>query len=129
MRPFCKRIGCIMYFIASTCPDLAYSVCTLAKLVKTPTPFRSVCMQRVLKYIFSTKHFGSRYAGPGQTLVLSSCSDTDWADDGMTRKSGSGWCLVMMGGAVVSFIVQNNKLVTFLVLKLRKLAFALASSK
>lgn len=58
MKPYHEAIGCIMYLVVGTHPDLAFSVSTLAKFVKSPTTIDWVAAQGVLKYSLSTKRFG-----------------------------------------------------------------------
>lgn len=60
MEPYHEAVGCLMYLIVGTRPDLEYSVYKLAKFVEHPTVIHWVAVSRVFRYILSTKHCGLR---------------------------------------------------------------------
>lgn len=57
-EPYGNVIGTIIYSMVETHPDLAHSVCPFAKFGKSQTEIHWMAVQRVLKCILSTKHFG-----------------------------------------------------------------------
>lgn len=127
MEPYNETIGCIMYLMVGTRRDLAYFVCILAMFVESQTAIHWVAVQRVIKYILSTKHFHLCDGGPREILVPFAHVDEVWAGDISARKSMSG-CLVIMRGAAASW-VGRQPVVLFLVLKLHTLVCALVSRK
>ncbi|CAI7787050.1 unnamed protein product [Closterium sp. NIES-53] len=90
--PYPELVGCLMYLMTCTRPDLAYPLSLLARYV-APGRHRKVhceAAKRVLGYLCSTLGMGLVLGGPGP-VVLTSHSDASWADDQTTHRSTYGY--------------------------------------
>ncbi|CAI7803438.1 unnamed protein product [Closterium sp. NIES-53] len=86
--PYPELVGCLMYLMTCTRPDLAYPLGLLACYV-APGRHRKVHMdaaKRVLRYLCSTSGMGLVLGGRGD-VVLTGHSDASWVDDQATQWS------------------------------------------
>ncbi|CAI7873380.1 unnamed protein product [Closterium sp. NIES-54] len=80
--PYPELVGCLMYLMTCTRPDLAYPLSLLARYV-APGRHRKMywdAAKRVLRYLCSTSGMGLLLGGQG-SVVLTGHSDTSMADD------------------------------------------------
>ncbi len=98
---YASAVGSLMYLAVATRPDLAFAVGCLARFMSDPCEHHIVAAKRVLRYLRGTKDLGLAYtsssAHHGQ--LLGYC-DADYAQDPDTRRSTTGLCFLMNGGAV-----------------------------
>ncbi|CAI7854379.1 unnamed protein product, partial [Closterium sp. NIES-53] len=86
--PYPKLVGCLMYLMTCTRPDLAYPLSLLARYV-APGRHRKVhwdAAKRVLCYLYSTSGMGLVLGGRGP-VVLTGHADASWVDDSATQRS------------------------------------------
>ncbi|GAU30667.1 hypothetical protein TSUD_31390 [Trifolium subterraneum] len=82
-----QMVGCLMYLLA-TRPDLAYSVCLVARFMERPTEIHFAAVKRIMRYLKGTLSFGIRYkTSTDGNLQLKGWSDSDYAGDLDDRKS------------------------------------------
>ncbi|CAI7902245.1 unnamed protein product [Closterium sp. NIES-54] len=96
-----ELVGCLMYLMACTRPDLAYPLGLLARYV-APGRHRNVHMdaaKRVLRYLCSTSGMGLVLGGRGD-VVLTGHSDASWVDDQATQRSSQGYTFSLGSGSV-----------------------------
>jgi hypothetical protein len=80
-----------MYLLA-TRPDLAYSVCLVARFMDRPTEMHFAAIKRIMRYVKGTLDHGTMYKHmTGVSLKLRGWSDSDYAGDLDDRKSTSGY--------------------------------------
>ncbi|CAI7766484.1 unnamed protein product [Closterium sp. NIES-54] len=99
--PYLELVGCLMYVMTCTRPDLAYLPSLLACYV-APARHRKVhwdAVKRVLRYLFSTSGMGLMLGGQG-SVVLTGPSDASWADDQATQRSLQGYTFSLGSGSV-----------------------------
>ncbi|CAI7845808.1 unnamed protein product [Closterium sp. NIES-54] len=90
--PYPELVGCLMYLMTCTRPELAYPLSLLARYV-APGRHRKVhwdTAKRVLRYLCSTSGMGLVLGGQG-SVVLTRHSDASWADDQATQRSSQGY--------------------------------------
>ncbi|CAI7788825.1 unnamed protein product, partial [Closterium sp. NIES-53] len=90
--PYPELVGCLMYLMTCTRPDLAYPLGLLARYV-APSWHQKVHMdaaKRVLRYLCSTTGMGLVLGGRSN-VVLTGHSDTSWDDDQSTQRSSQGY--------------------------------------
>ncbi|CAI7789400.1 unnamed protein product [Closterium sp. NIES-53] len=88
--PYPELVGCLMYLMTCTRPDLAYPLSILARYV-APGRHRLEQMaaaKRVLRYLCSTSGMGLVLGGR-RPVVLTGHADASWADDQATQRSSS----------------------------------------
>ncbi|CAI7893434.1 unnamed protein product [Closterium sp. NIES-53] len=99
--PYPELVGCLMYLMTCTRPDLAYPLGLLAHYV-APGRHRKVHMdaaKRVLRYLCSTSGMGLMLGGRGD-VVLTGHSDASWVDDQATQRSSQGYTFSLGSGSV-----------------------------
>ncbi|CAI7798396.1 unnamed protein product, partial [Closterium sp. NIES-54] len=86
--PYPDLVGCLMYLMTYTRPNLAYPLSILARYV-APSRHRKEHMdaaKRVLRYLCSTSGMGLVLGGRAR-VVLTGHADASWADDLTTQRS------------------------------------------
>ncbi|CAI5463076.1 unnamed protein product [Closterium sp. Yama58-4] len=99
--PYPELVGCLMYLMTCTRPDLAYPLSILARYV-APGRHRKEHMdaaKRVLRYLCSTSSMGLVLGGRDR-VVLTGHSDASWADDQATQRSSQGYTFSLGSGSV-----------------------------
>ncbi|CAI5462195.1 unnamed protein product [Closterium sp. Yama58-4] len=99
--PYPELVGCLMYLMTCTRPDLAYPLGLLARYV-APGRHRKVhwdAAKRVLRYLCSTSGMGLVLGG-GSPVVLTGHSDASWVDDQATQRSSQGYTFSLGSGSV-----------------------------
>ncbi|CAI7761341.1 unnamed protein product [Closterium sp. NIES-53] len=99
--PYPELVGCLMYLMTCTRPDLAYPLSLLARYV-APGQHRKVhwdSAKRVLRYLCSTSGMGHVLGGQG-SVVLTGHSDASWADDQATQRSSQDYTFSLGSGSV-----------------------------
>ncbi|CAI7912334.1 unnamed protein product [Closterium sp. NIES-54] len=86
--PYPELVGCLMYLMTCTRPDLAYSLSILARYVAPGRhrPEHSEAAKRVFRYLCSTSGMGLVLGGQGP-VVLTGHADASWVDDLATQCS------------------------------------------
>ncbi|CAI7730357.1 unnamed protein product [Closterium sp. NIES-53] len=99
--PYPELVGCLMYLMTCTRPDLAYPLSLLARYV-APGRHRKVhrdAAKRVLRYLCSTSGMGLVLGGRGP-VVLTGHADASWVDDSATQRSLQGYTFSLGSGLV-----------------------------
>ncbi|CAI7884964.1 unnamed protein product [Closterium sp. NIES-53] len=99
--PYPELVGCLMYLMTCTRPDLAYPLSLLARYV-APGRHRKVhwdAAKRVLHYLCSTSGMGLVLGGRGP-VVLTGHADASWVDDSTTQRSSKGYTFSLGSGSV-----------------------------
>ncbi|CAI7855798.1 unnamed protein product [Closterium sp. NIES-53] len=86
--PYPELVGCLMYLMTCTRPDLAYPLSVLACFVAPGRhqPSHWYVAKRVAKYVASTSVM-ELVLGGKQPVTLTGYSDSSWADDAETCRS------------------------------------------
>ncbi|CAI7920038.1 unnamed protein product [Closterium sp. NIES-53] len=101
--PYPQLVGCLMYLMTCTRPDLTYPLSILARYV-APGRHRAEHMaaaKRVLRYLCSTSGMGLVLGGR-RPVVLTGHADASWADDQATQRSSQGYTF-SLGSSSVSW--------------------------
>ena len=103
-----EMVGSLLYISSWTRPDIAYAVSELSRFVSNPGLVHLTAAKRVFRYLKTTIGDGIVYqtrlavqdeeAFPVNTLW--GFEDSDWAGCPDTRRSTSGWVLMLNGAAV-----------------------------
>ncbi|CAI5479951.1 unnamed protein product [Closterium sp. Yama58-4] len=99
--PYPELVGCLMYLMTCTRPDLAYPLSILARYVAPGRHRREhwEAAKRVLRYLCSTSGMGLVLGGRGD-VVLTGHSDASWVDDLATQRSSQGYTFSLGSGSV-----------------------------
>ncbi|CAI7922444.1 unnamed protein product, partial [Closterium sp. NIES-53] len=99
--PYPELVGCLMYLMTYTRPDLAYPLSVLACYV-VPGRHRKVhwdAAKRVQRYLCSTSGMGLVLGGRGP-VVLTDHAGASWVDDSATQRSSQGYTFSLGSGSV-----------------------------
>ncbi|CAI7827463.1 unnamed protein product [Closterium sp. NIES-54] len=99
--PYPELVGCLMYLMTCTRPDLAYPLSILARYVapRRHRPEHMAAAKRVLRYLCSTSGMGLVLGGRSP-VVLTGHADASWADDQATQRSSQGYTFGLGSGSV-----------------------------
>ncbi|CAI7885297.1 unnamed protein product [Closterium sp. NIES-54] len=99
--PYLELVGCLMFLMTCTRPDLAYPLSILARSV-APGRHRKEHMdaaKRVLRYLCTTSGMGLVLGGRDR-VVLTGHADASRADDLTTQRSSQGYTFSLGSGSV-----------------------------
>ncbi|CAI7743660.1 unnamed protein product [Closterium sp. NIES-53] len=99
--PYPELVGCLMYLMTCTRPDLAYPLSLLARYV-APGRHRKVhwdAAKRVLRYLCNTSGMGLVLGGRAR-VVLTGHADASCVDDLATQRSSQGYTFSLGFGSV-----------------------------
>ncbi|CAI7819072.1 unnamed protein product [Closterium sp. NIES-54] len=96
-----ELVGCLMYLMTYTRPDLAYPLSILARYVAPGRhgPEHMAAAKRVLRYLCSTSGLGLVLGGR-RPVVLTGHADASWADDQATQRSSQGYTFSLGSGSI-----------------------------
>ncbi|CAI7897930.1 unnamed protein product [Closterium sp. NIES-53] len=99
--PYPELVGCLMYLMTCTRPDLAYPLSILARYVAPGRhrPEHMAAAKRVLRYLCSTSGLGLVLGGR-RPVVLTGHADASWVDDLATQRSSQGYTFSLGSGSV-----------------------------
>ncbi|GKA23536.1 zinc finger, CCHC-type containing protein [Tanacetum coccineum] len=95
---YSRAIGCLMYAMTSTRPDIAYAVGRLSRFTSNPSRQHWQAITRVFKYLKGTMNYGLSYVG--YPSVLEGYSDASWINHVEDSSSTSGWVFLLRGGTI-----------------------------
>ncbi|CAI7910998.1 unnamed protein product [Closterium sp. NIES-54] len=99
--PYPELVGCLMYLMTCTRPDLAYPLSLLARYV-APGRHQKVhweATKRVLRYLCSTLGMGLVLGGRAR-VFLTGHADASWVDDLATQRSSQSYTFSLGSGSV-----------------------------
>ncbi|CAI7854402.1 unnamed protein product, partial [Closterium sp. NIES-54] len=99
--PYPELVGCLMYLMTCTRPDLAYPLSILARYVAPGRhrPEHMAAAKRVLRYLCSTSGMGLVLGGRSP-VVLTGHAGASWADDQANQRSSQGYSFSLGSGSV-----------------------------
>nr|GEX54824.1 zinc finger, CCHC-type [Tanacetum cinerariifolium] len=95
---YSRAIGCLMYAMTSTRPDIAYVVGRLSRFTSNLSRQHWKAITKVFKYLRGTKDYGLSYVG--YLLVLEGYSVASWINHVEDSASTSRWVFLLGGGAI-----------------------------
>ncbi|CAI7798521.1 unnamed protein product [Closterium sp. NIES-54] len=96
--PYPELVGCLMYLMTCTRPDLAYPLSILARYVALGRhqPEQMAASKRALRYLCSTSGLGLVLGGRSP-VVLTGHADASWVDDLAMQRSSQGYTFSLQG--------------------------------
>ncbi|CAI7816963.1 unnamed protein product [Closterium sp. NIES-54] len=100
--PYPELVGCLMYLMTCTQPDLAYPLSILARYVAPGRhrPEHMAAAKRVLRCLCSTSGLGLVLGGRSP-VVLTGHADASWVYDLATQRSSQGYTFSLGSGSVL----------------------------
>ncbi|GJX84111.1 zinc finger, CCHC-type containing protein [Tanacetum coccineum] len=106
---YSRAIGCLMYAITSTRPDIAYAVGRLSRFTSNPSRQHWHAIIRVFKYLKGTMNYGLSYVR--FPSVLEGYSDASLINHVEDSSSTSGW-VFLLGGGAISWVSKKQTCIT-----------------
>jgi hypothetical protein len=97
-KEYASIVGGIMFAAVVTRPDIMCAASTLSQFLKNLSSKHLAAAKRVLRYFQGTLTLGITYRPP--PTHLSGFSDADWAGDINTRRSKTGYVIMLNNGAI-----------------------------
>jgi hypothetical protein len=97
--PYRQAIGCLMYLMVGTRPDLAVAVSQVSRFMENPGPQHWQAVKHILRYLRGTASWCLNYSSEGKLDLVGYC-DADWAGDQDTRRSTTGYTFVLGGASI-----------------------------
>lgn len=95
---YSKAIGCLMYAMTSTRPDIVYAVGRLSRFTSNTSSFHWKAIRRVFKYLKGTADYGLSYTR--FLPVIDGYSDASWINHVEDHSSTTSWIFLLGGGAI-----------------------------
>nr|GEV36279.1 zinc finger, CCHC-type [Tanacetum cinerariifolium] len=92
---YSRAIGCLMYAMISTRPDIAFAVGKLSRYTSNPSALHWQALGRVFQYLKKTMNYGLTYSG--YPSVIEGYSDASWINNMEDHSSTSGWVFLLEG--------------------------------
>nr|GEW77524.1 zinc finger, CCHC-type [Tanacetum cinerariifolium] len=119
-------IGCLMYVMASTRPDIAYAVDRLSRFTSNTSRQHWHAITMVFKYLKGTMNYGLSYIR--YTLVLEGYLDVSWINHVEDSCSTSRWVFLLRGGAI-SWAFKKQTCITGSTMESEFVALAVAGKE
>jgi hypothetical protein len=104
-------VGSLMYMLA-TRPDLAYSVCLVARFMERPTKVHVAAVKRIMRYLKGSIGYGILYKKQyNEEMQMCGWTDSDYAGDLDDRKRTSGY-VFKLGSGAISWSSKKQPIVT-----------------
>ncbi|CAM8974249.1 unnamed protein product [Rhodiola kirilowii] len=104
-----RLIGKLIY-LTITRPDLSYAVHVLSQFIQSPTVEHLRAAHRVLRYIKAAPAQGLFFSASSSLTAVAFC-DADWGACTITRRSMTGYC-ILLGGCIVSWKTKKQAVVS-----------------
>ena len=98
--PYREAVGCLMYAMILTRPDIAFAVSRVAKFTSNPRTSHWTAVKRIFCYFSGTITMGISYSGSLTDIALRGYYDADYAGDHDDRKSRTGYLFMLANGAI-----------------------------
>ncbi|GJY90126.1 zinc finger, CCHC-type containing protein, partial [Tanacetum coccineum] len=123
---YSRVIGCLMYAMTYTRPDIAFVVGKLSRYTSNPGTQYWQAIQRVLKYLKKTMDYRLVYSR--YPLVLEGYTDASWISNNEDNSSTSGW-VFLLGGGAISWAFKKQTCITSSTMESEFVALAAAGKE
>ncbi|GKE88995.1 zinc finger, CCHC-type containing protein [Tanacetum coccineum] len=123
---YSRMIGCLMYVITCTRPNISFVVGKLGIYTSNPGTQHWQAIQRVLKYLKKTMNYRLTYTS--YPLVLEGYTDASWINNTKDNSSTSGWVFLLCGG-VISWASKKQTCITGSIMESKFVALAVAGKE
>jgi hypothetical protein len=95
-----RKVGSLLFAAISTRPDIAFAAARLSRFNQRPGKVHQEAADRVIRYLYRTRHLSIQYGHQSTTTSLICASDASFADNRVDRKSSQGYLMKLFGGPV-----------------------------
>jgi hypothetical protein len=97
--PYRQAIGCLIYLMTATRPDISWIVSKLSQHFENPGQSHITALKRVMRYLKGTQSAGLLFTKSEETNITG-YSDSDWANDHNDRRSTTGYIFTFGSGPI-----------------------------
>lgn len=127
IEKLCRQIiGCLMYAVSGTRPDLCFAISLLSRYQKCANDMLLAALKRVLRYVKCTLDYKLVYKCTDN--VLEGYCDADWAGDLNDRKSTTGY-LFKFSNCLISWSSKKQMSVSLSSTESEYMAISMAASE
>ncbi|GJV93709.1 zinc finger, CCHC-type containing protein [Tanacetum coccineum] len=123
---YSRVIGCLMYAMTCTRPDIAFVVGKMSRYTSNPGTQHWQAIQSVLEYLKKTMDYRLMYYG--YPSVLEGYTDASWINNTEDNSSTSGW-VFLLGGGAISWASKKQTCITGSTMKSEFVALAAAGKE
>ncbi|GJX86537.1 zinc finger, CCHC-type containing protein [Tanacetum coccineum] len=123
---YSRVIGCLMYSMTCTKPDIAFAVGKLSRYTSNLGTQYWQAIQWVLKYLKKTMDYKLTYTG--YPSVLEGYTDASWISNSEDNSSTSGW-VFLFGGGAISWASKKQTCITGSTIESEFVALAVAGKE
>ena len=130
-QPFRSLIGCIMYIMVCTRPDMTVPASLLGQFMANPGSQHWAAAKRVGRYLKGTTDLSLAFQPSSDfqpSNMITAYSDSDWGKDPTDRKSFSGYVL-FVGSALISWKCRKQTAVALSTAEAEYMALALIATE
>ena len=98
-KEYASIVGGLMFIACVIRPDIVCAVSQLSQFLNNPLSQYMLAAKRVLRYLCGTAMLGITYCPP--PLRLQGCSNANWASDMDTRRSTTGYVVILNNRAII----------------------------
>ena len=98
--PYASAVGCLMYAMICTRPDLAQALSVVSKYMSNPGKRHWEAVKWILRYLKRTKQLGIMFERKQGEACVAGFVDSDFAGDLDKRRSTTGYVFTCGGGPV-----------------------------
>nr|GEU61319.1 zinc finger, CCHC-type [Tanacetum cinerariifolium] len=123
---YSRVIGCLMYAMTCTRPDIAFVMGKLSRYTSNPGTHHWQAIKSVLKYLKKTMNYRLVYSG--YPSVLEGYTDASWISNTEDNSSTSGW-VFLLGGGAISWAFKKQTCITGSIMESEFVALAATIKK
>jgi hypothetical protein len=98
--PYASAVGCLMYAMVCTRPDLAHAVSVVSKYMANPGKRHWNTVKWIFRYLKGTTDYGITFVRQKSDLSVVGYVDADYAGDLDDRRSTTGYVFTLAGGPI-----------------------------
>jgi hypothetical protein len=98
--PYASAVGCLMYAMVCTRPDLAYAVNVVSKYMANPGKQHWNAIKWIFRYLKGTTDYGITFVRQKSDLSVVGYVNADYAGDLDDRRLTTGYVFTLAGGPI-----------------------------
>ena len=98
--PYASAVGCLMYAMVCTRPDLAQAVSMVSKFLSNPGRPHWDAVKWIFRYLRNTTNYGIMFSRQPEDPLVAGYVDADYAGDLDNRRSTTGYVFTVAGGPI-----------------------------
>lgn len=103
-KPYRQAVGCLMYIMIATRPDISHAVITVSKFLENPGIKHWTAVKRILRYLKGTTKLRLVYRRKLKhtSFKIEAFTDSDYANDVDNRRSVTGY-IIKLNNCTISW--------------------------